>query len=80
MGKFDSTGATLGAAFANLTLARVSKSLVTDDSRFSVCYSVTNELSPLRMLLLPKVRSRLILYPEHARVSKHTHNRVSHRK
>ena len=47
----------------------LSKSLVGDDLHFSVCYSVTNVLSPLQTLLLPKVRSRLILYSEHARVS-----------
>ena len=35
-GKFDSTGTTVGAAFANLVLPRVSKGLVSDDSRFSV--------------------------------------------
>ena len=39
----------------------LSKSLVRDNLHFSVCYSVTNVLSPLRTLLLPKVRSRLIL-------------------
>ena len=32
----------------------LSKSLVRDDLRFSVCYSVTNVLSPLRTPLLPK--------------------------
>ena len=58
----------------------LSKSLVRDDSRFSVCYSVTNVLSPLQTLLLPKVRSRLILYSEHARGSKHTHEHVSRHK
>ena len=58
----------------------LSKSLVRDDSRFSVCYSVTNVLSPLRTILLPKVGSHLILYCEHVRVSKHTHERVPHRK
>ena len=79
-GKFYSIGTSHGAAFANLMLLRVSKSLVRDDSHFSVCYSVTNVLSPLRTLLLPKVRSRLILYSEHARVSMHTHERVSRRK
>ena len=46
-GKFHSDGATLWAAFADFVLSRVSKSLVRDDLRFSVCYSVTNVLSPL---------------------------------
>ena len=46
-GEVQIQGATLGAALADFVLVK-------DDLRFSVCYSVMNVLTPLRIVVLPE--------------------------